>query len=151
MWQPCITVIQKIIRIPKKPIPVCTYIQQVWHNNMCFMCLSRLFALHFANLWWYYMSPQELFQKLKAASSRKIKGYFFPIKNYWRAPLISAISMFIAYLLCFWWNQFLKKITFESRMQFWPRITPAPPEWYMLFQEFVVFNIFTCSMFFKHT
>ena len=36
-------------------------------------------------------------------------------------------------------------------MKFWPRITPVPPELYMLFQEFVVFNIVTCSMFFKHT
>ena len=36
-------------------------------------------------------------------------------------------------------------------MKFWPRITPVPPELYMLFQEFVVFNISTCSMFFKHT
>lgn len=43
------------------------------------------------------------------------------------------------------------RATSESRVQFLPRITPVPPELYMLFQEFVAFNISTCSMFFKHT
>ena len=39
-----------------------------------------------------------------------VKGHFFPKKNCKRAPLIWAIPMFTAYLHCFWWNKFSKKI-----------------------------------------
>ena len=42
-----------------------------------------------------------------------LKGHFY--QNYWRTPLISAIPMFIAYLLCFWWNHFLKKISHQGQ------------------------------------
>ena len=43
-------------------------------------------------------------------SSRDIKGHFYPMKIYKRAPLIWATPMFIAYLNCFLQNKFFMKI-----------------------------------------
>ena len=52
---------------------------------------------------------QGLFQKLKEATDRYVKGHFLPKENYKRAPLIRAISMFISFTLLLIKKVFEKK------------------------------------------
>ena len=53
-------------------------------------------------IWALALLVQGLFQKLKAASGKDIKGHFFPLKPTKKAPVIWATPMHIAYLHCFW-------------------------------------------------
>ena len=57
----------------------------------------------------YIIGPfRGYFRKWSQCPTETCKGTFFPMKSYKRAPLIWATPMFIVYLHCFWWNNFLK-------------------------------------------